>query len=96
LVDQQWYYFSILNDRLVRPVFFEKGISSNPPSNLYRATVYKRRDGWVCSGFGPIKQSILNKPDTFKNYLRTIPKELSWCVENLKISGRWESLAAAI
>jgi hypothetical protein len=86
LVDQQWDYFPILNDRLFHPVFLEKGISSNPPSNLYCATVYKRRDGWVCSGFGPIKQPIL-KPDTFRNYLSTIPKELSWCVENLNISG---------
>jgi len=95
VTNNQWKCFPPLITRWVRPVFSSTSIGQTQPITPCRATVYKKREVWVMSGFGPISTAS-SAPSDFLSYLHKLLPNMAWCTENLRIIGEWSSIAEAI
>ncbi len=63
---------------------------------MCRATVYRRRDHWVCSGYGDILPENTSSCTSLRDSLVNIHTTERWCVDNLALHDDGDIIAEAI
>jgi hypothetical protein len=77
------------------PTYTATGKPCPVPSEIMKATVYRKGDRLICSGSGSIMSNPKVRYDTFDEFVRSKP-DLEWCTRNLKIASDCSELVDGI
>lgn len=64
--------------------------------NLCRVTVYRKRDHWICSGYGDILSSTSASFKSLQDYLQSLQPNEQWCIANSLVEDGCRIIAEAI
>jgi hypothetical protein len=96
LQEQGWIRYSKIVRQSNRLLFHSQGVFVDTVPKLHRATVYRKRDRWVCSGFGEILLASADSIQSLLDQIQLSPIGEKWCVKNVDLSDDGNTIADAI
>jgi hypothetical protein len=80
LQDGEWICYSRIPRNNNRLAFSMVGQASEPPSIMYRASIYQKGDKLICEGYGKIATITTSQSyNSFCEYRNSLPAGEKWC-----------------
>ncbi len=95
-VSGTWTSFSQIHKRDHLPTFETHGILVPPPSDACRATIYRNKNRFICTGYLPLHLRPTERPSNFIQYLQQAEVGEKWCFASMDLYNDGYILAQAI